>query len=87
MLHRAINCDWIGGWNCDPDVTKLVYALTTELQFEKRYRLWQDIQRLFWERVPVIHYDHRCGLIVMRKYVHGSFDMWPHYFWNVWVEK
>jgi peptide/nickel transport system substrate-binding protein len=66
---------------------RLVHALETELQFEKRYRLWQDIQQLFWERVPFIHYGHVFRLLAMRKHVHGSFDMPYLYFWNVWVEK
>jgi hypothetical protein len=30
--------------------------METELQFEGRYRLWQDIDRLFWNRVPLIQY-------------------------------
>jgi hypothetical protein len=25
--------------------------------------------------------------LVVRKHVHGQFDMFPHYLWNVWVEK
>jgi peptide/nickel transport system substrate-binding protein len=84
-LYWWISCHW-PGWNCDSDVERLVHAMATELQHEKRYRLWQDIQRLFWERVPAIHYGHISALRVMRKYVHGPFDMDEPYFWNVWVE-
>ena len=61
--------------------------METERQFEKRYRLWQDLQRLFWERVPMIHYGHTFRLNVMRKHVNGPFDMPQPYFWNVWLDK
>jgi ABC-type transport system substrate-binding protein len=85
-MYYPIRCDeW--GWNCDPDFEKLLHAMATELQFEKRYRLWQAIQELFWERVPVIHYGRMSGLSVMRQHVHGPFDMSFPNFWNVWVGK
>ena len=89
ILHPRLRCDSpVGGWNCDPDFAQLVHAMETERQFEKRYRLWQDIQRLFWERVPYIHYGHASRFVAMRKHVHGRpFDMPNPYFWNVWVEK
>jgi peptide/nickel transport system substrate-binding protein len=89
ILHSRLRCDSaFGGWNCDPDFAQLVHAMETERQFEKRYRLWQDLQRLFWERVPYIHYGHSSRFVAMRKHVHGRpFDMPNPYFWNVWVEK
>ena len=46
-----------------------MHAMETERQFEKRYRLWQDIQRLFWERVPYIQYRHVSRFVAMRKHV------------------
>jgi ABC-type transport system substrate-binding protein len=82
---------WWSGWNRNPDFEKLLHTMATKLQFEKRYRLWQDIHRLFWERVPVIQYGHRFGLCVMRQQVHwldrlgGPFDRRLSYYWNVWL--
>jgi peptide/nickel transport system substrate-binding protein len=89
IFHPGLRCDSpFVGWNCDPDFAQVVRAMETERQFEKRYRFWQDIQRLFWERVPYIHYGHASHFIAMRKHVHGRpFDMPNPYFWNVWVEK
>jgi peptide/nickel transport system substrate-binding protein len=75
------------GWNCDPDVERLLHAMATERRFERRYRLWQDLQRLFYERVPAIHHGWVFMPWVMRNHVHGPFDMFFPYFWNVWVEK
>jgi ABC-type transport system substrate-binding protein len=81
-----LRCDG-SGWNCDPDFAKLLHAMETELQFERRYRLWQDIHRLFWDRVPFIQYGDTFWLTVMRKHVHGPFDMPRWYFWNVWLSQ
>jgi peptide/nickel transport system substrate-binding protein len=85
-LRGFLHCDW-PGWNCDPDFDGLFDAMETEVQFERRYRLWQDFHRLFWERVPYILHGDRFDLIVMRKHVHGRFDMPQVYFWNVWLAK
>jgi peptide/nickel transport system substrate-binding protein len=89
LLHPRFRCDMAtGGWNCDPDFAQLAHAMETERRFEKRYRLWQDLQRLFWERVLYIHYGHASRFVAMRKHVRGRpFDMPTPYFWNVWVEK
>jgi hypothetical protein len=57
--------------------------METEPPFERRYRLWQDIHRLFWDRVPFIQHGDRFKLTVMRKHVQGPFDMPSWYFWNV----
>lgn len=86
-LHGNLRCDR-PGWNCDPDFAKLLHAMETELQFERRYRLWQDIHRLFWDRVPFIQYGDTFWLTVMRKHVRGPFDMpgWG-YLWNVWLSQ
>jgi peptide/nickel transport system substrate-binding protein len=82
----GLRCDG-SGWNCDPDFAQLLQAMETELQFERCYRLWQDIHRLFWDRVPFIQYGDTFWLTVMRKHVHGPFDMPRWYFWNVWLDK
>jgi len=85
-LQWAFRCDE-PGWNCDPDFAKLLQAIETELQFERRYRLWQDIYWLFWDRVPFIQHGDMFWLTVMRKHVQGPFDMRQWYFWNVWLDK
>jgi peptide/nickel transport system substrate-binding protein len=85
-LHVVVSCDW-PGWNCDPDFQKLLDMMAIETQFEKRYTLWQEVHKLFWERVPVIRYGDIFALNVMRKNVNGPFDMIRPYFWNVWLEK
>ena len=85
-LSTGLRCDG-PGWNCDPDFATLLQAMETELQFERRYRLWQEIHRLFWDRVPFIQYGDTFWLTVMRKHVQGPFDMPVWYFWNVWLDK
>lgn len=85
-LYDPIRCNF-PGWNCDPDLEQLLQAMATELQFERRYRLWQDLHRLLWERAPMIHYGYVSGLSVMPKHVNGPFDMVRPYFWNVWLGK
>jgi hypothetical protein len=61
--------------------------MEAELQFEQRYRLWQDLHQLFWDRVPFILNDDMFGLGIMRKHIHGPLDMPLSYFWNVWLSQ
>jgi ABC-type transport system substrate-binding protein len=85
-LHGLLRCDGMG-WNCDGDFSQLWQVMETEPQFERRYRLWQDIHRLFWNRVPFIQHGDMFALTVMRKHVHGPFDMPWWSFWNVWLDQ
>ncbi len=72
--HSGLRCDGTG-WNCDGDFSQLWWIIETDPRFERRYRLWQDIHRLFWDRVAFIQYGDAFWLTAMRRHVHGSFDM------------
>jgi peptide/nickel transport system substrate-binding protein len=85
-LDQWVRCD-SPGIHCDPDHAQLWQAMSSELQFERRYRLWQDLNRLFWERAIGIHYGYLFLPWVMRKDVQGPFDMVFPYFWNVWLAR
>jgi hypothetical protein len=37
--------------------------------------------------VPFLQYGDTFWLTVMRKHVHGPFDMPRWYFWNVWLSQ
>jgi peptide/nickel transport system substrate-binding protein len=84
-LYGLLDCIAYSGWTCDPDVARLRHAMQSEMQFERRYRLWQPIQRLVWERVLLIHHGDMFYPRVLRRHVHGPFDTVPAYFWNVWL--
>jgi hypothetical protein len=59
-LHTGLCCD-APGWKCDGDFAQLLQAMETEPKFERRYRLWQDIHRLFWDRIPFIQHGDMGG--------------------------
>jgi hypothetical protein len=59
-----------------------------ETDYKKRFALWEQVTRTFYDRVPVARYGDLFGLRAMRSHVKG-FDttlMRPR-FHNVWLEK
>jgi peptide/nickel transport system substrate-binding protein len=83
----VLSCNW-PGWTCDEEITKLQADLTRETDPKKRYALWEQQTRLFYEKVPVIRYGDLHGLKAMRKTVKGFNEKTDRpRFTNVWLEK
>ncbi len=76
------------GWTADEEIQKVQQELARETDPKKRYALWEQQTRLFYEKVPAIRYGDLHGLRAMRKTVRG-FDertQGPR-FYNVWLER
>ena len=55
--------------------------------FDKRYALWKEVHKAFYDQVPVIRHPDIFGLNVMSKHVKGTAGMMRPFFWNVWLDK
>ena len=62
--------------------------LARETDPKKRYALWEQQTKLFYEKVPVARYGDLFGLRAARKHVKGFNDTVERpRFWGVWLEK
>lgn len=82
----TLSCDW-PGWTCNPSIEALMTKLTQEITYEKRFALWKEIQKIYWDEVPVLQFGDYYILRVKQKNVKGDFNMIEPFFWNAWIEK
>ncbi|HKW95578.1 MAG TPA: ABC transporter substrate-binding protein, partial [Methylomirabilota bacterium] len=68
--HVYLTANW-PGWNNDEDMLRLQAELARETDQKKRYALWEQQTRLFYEKVPVIRYGDLFGLRAIRNTVKG----------------
>jgi peptide/nickel transport system substrate-binding protein len=80
----VINCDW-PGWTCDPKADAMMARLAAETDFTKRYAIWTEIQKWFWEEVPVIKFGDFFILRIKQKQVAGYANRNRPFFWNAWL--
>jgi len=79
-------CDWPGWW-CSPEKDQLLQAMGRELDFKKRYAMWEKVQTVFYAEAPRLKIGDYFRLDARRKDVAG-YDPGPYmHFWNVWLER
>jgi peptide/nickel transport system substrate-binding protein len=79
-------CEWPGWW-CNPEKDALLQAMGRELDFKKRYALWEKVQTLFYQEAPRIKIGDYFRLDARRKDVAG-YEPGPYmHFWNVWLDR
>jgi len=83
----VLSCSW-PGWTCDEDIKKLQDELARETDSKKRFALWEQQTRQFYEKVPVIGYGDLFGLRAARRTVRGFNEKTDRpRFYNVWLDK
>ena len=85
--HIYLTPTW-PGWTEDEQIASLQAQLARETDPKKRYALWEQMTKLFYEKVPVARYGDLFGLRAIRKTVKGFSDKTERpRFWGVWLEK
>jgi peptide/nickel transport system substrate-binding protein len=85
--HIYLTPNW-PGWTSDEDILTIGAQLARETDPKKRYALWEQQTKLFYEKVPVARYGDLFGLRAARKHVKGFNDKVERpRFWGVWLEK
>ncbi|HEV8673342.1 MAG TPA: ABC transporter substrate-binding protein [Methylomirabilota bacterium] len=79
-----LSCDW-PGWTCDPKLDGLMARLAAETDLARRKEIWGQVQRWFWEEVPVIKFGDFFTLRVKQKALGGYANKYRPFFWNVWL--
>ena len=85
--HVYLTANW-PGWTTDEDIQRIQSELARETDPKKRFALWEQQTRQFYEKVPVIRYGDLFGLRAMRNTVKGFNEKTERIrFYNVWLEK
>src|SRR5688572_28384163 len=85
--HIYLGPNW-PGWTDDEQINSLMAQMARETDPKKRYALWEQTTKLFYEKVPVARYGDLFGLRAIRKTVKGFSEKTERpRFWGVWLEK
>ena len=85
--HIYLGPNW-PGWTDDEQINSLLAQLARETDPKKRYALWEQTTKVFYEKVPVARYGDLFGLRAIRKTVKGFSDKTERpRFWGVWLDK
>ena len=85
--HIYLTPNW-PGWTADEEFATINAQLARETDPKKRYALWEQQTKLFYDKVPVIRYGDLFGLRAARKTVMGFSEKTERpRFWGVWLEK
>jgi peptide/nickel transport system substrate-binding protein len=86
-IMRNLTCD-ASGWWCDPEKEDLLHLVQAESDFDRRFELWEEVQRLFYEQVPRIKigdtYPVLARSIRIQNFPEAT-QLQPA-FWNSWVD-
>lgn len=75
---------WPGWWTTE-EKDRLIGRLIREPDLQARKKIWEDVQRLYWEDVPGIKFGDFFNLAIARAGVQGLATRPDLFFWNVWV--
>jgi peptide/nickel transport system substrate-binding protein len=75
-----LSCDW-PGWTCDSKLDALQSRLACETDLARRKAVWEEIQRWFWDEVPVAKLGDFFTPDQAKK--RRRCEPLPHFFWNV----
>jgi peptide/nickel transport system substrate-binding protein len=77
------------GWWSDEESLELAAELLAEPDFERRFELWEQIQRNAYEQVPAVKTGDSSVIAVWQKSVGGFTTQLQRGvpYWNVWLEE
>src|SRR5262245_6248717 len=67
---NVLSCSW-PGWTCDEEIQRIKTEMIRETDQKKRFALWEQMHRVFYEKVPVIRYGDLFGLRAASKKLRG----------------
>lgn len=79
-----ISPTWPGWWTTE-EKDRLITRLIWEPDAAARKKIWEEVQKLYWEDVPGIKFGDFFNLAIARPGVQGLATRPDLFFWNVWV--
>jgi peptide/nickel transport system substrate-binding protein len=77
----------VPGWWENAEVQGLLEDMRREVDFDKRYAMWERIQELFYEEVPYVKVGDYATLRLLSERVQNFKKTPDIFFWNVWLEQ
>ncbi len=87
-IMRNLTCE-AAGWWCDEEKEELLRLVQTENDYDVRFAVWEEIQRLFYQQVPRIKIGDTYPVVARSIRVRNFPDrteLQPA-FWNSWVDE
>lgn len=79
---------WPGWYESDPMDELLIDLFYREVEWERRYAVWERVMDLFWDELPVIKHGDYHGLNILNARVKEYHIDYPfEFFANVWLER
>lgn len=77
------------GWWSDPEALELADQLASEVDFDKRFEIWERIQELAYETVPAVKTGDSSTIAVWNANLGGFTTQLQRGvpYWNVWIEE
>jgi peptide/nickel transport system substrate-binding protein len=75
---------WPGWWTTE-EKDRLIGRLIHEPDMQARKKIWDDVQRLYWDDVPGIKFGDFFNLAIARPGIQGLTTRPDLFFWNVWL--
>jgi len=86
LMLTILNPSYPGWWEESPKFIELLDKFNTELDFDKRYKVLEEIQELLYTEVPAIKVGNYGNLRIMNKKFKGFKNFNEPFFWNVWKD-
>lgn len=77
---------WAGFYKSDKKA-QYYGIMTSESDFDTRYKAWVDMSKVLYDELPVIIFGERAVAVVARVQVQNLFDTTEKYYWNTWIAK
>jgi peptide/nickel transport system substrate-binding protein len=74
---------WAGFYSSERK-SKYYEILTTESDFDVRYKAWVEMSKVIYDELPLITFGERTAAIVARNNVKNLFEN-TQYYWNSWI--
>jgi peptide/nickel transport system substrate-binding protein len=82
-----MRCEWGGHW-CSDEKVELVNRLFSEVELDDRLEVWEELQALIYEEVPMIKTGEGLNLLAYSPRLQGLENtMLAPAFWNTWIEE
>jgi peptide/nickel transport system substrate-binding protein len=87
-IMRNLTCE-AAGWWCDPEKDELLKLVQVESDFETRYAIWEEVQRLYYEQVPRIKIGDTYTIIARSPLIESfpQLTQLQPSFWNSWLRR